>query len=138
MVNTPLTSAGTLYADVILPLALARTYTYSVPEELVGQIREGIRVEVQFSKNKHYAGIVRRVHHRRPDFKTKPVIGLIDIEPLLTEKQLKLWDWMADYYCCTHRRSHDRRPAQSPENGERDDHHARAHVQRRCHRAHRR
>ena len=96
----PLTARGTIYADVILPLALAQTYTYRVPEEFVGQLREGQRVEVQFSKNKHYAGIIRRLHGDMPAFKTKPVLSVIDVEPLLTPRQLRLWDWIADYYCC--------------------------------------
>ncbi len=95
------TTSGTVYTDVVLPLALALTYTYSVPEELVGQLRVGQRVEVEFSSNKHYAGIVRAIHGRAPGFKTKPIIGIIDLEPLLTDRQLALWDWMADYYCCT-------------------------------------
>ena len=62
-------TTGTVYADVVLPLALARTYTYKVPEEFVGQLREGQRVEVQFSKNKHYAGIIRRLHGTDPGFR---------------------------------------------------------------------
>ncbi|MBB4080627.1 primosomal protein N' (replication factor Y) [Lewinella aquimaris] len=95
------TDRGTVYADVILPLSLARTYTYAVPEEFVGQLREGQRVEVQFSKNKHYAGIIRRMHGKQPNFKTKPILSVIDLEPLLTIRQLELWDWMAEYYCCT-------------------------------------
>jgi primosomal protein N' (replication factor Y) len=92
---------GTVYAEVILPLNLARTYTYHVPEEFVGQLRDGQRVEVQFARNKHYAGIIRQLHGRQPGFETKPILSVIDVEPLLTKKQLDLWDWMADYYCCT-------------------------------------
>ncbi len=96
-----MTSSGTVYVDVVLPLALALTYTYSVPEEFVGQLRVGQRVEVEFSSNKHYAGIVRAIHGKQPAFRAKPIIGVIDLEPLLTDRQLELWDWMADYYCCT-------------------------------------
>lgn len=92
---------GTIFAEVILPLALPRTYTFSVPEVFVGSLRAGSRVEVQFSRSKHYAGIVSRIHGNPPDFKTKPIISVIDLEPLLTEKQLELWRWVADYYCCT-------------------------------------
>jgi primosomal protein N' (replication factor Y) len=92
---------GTVFADVILPLSLAQTYTYHVPEEYVGQLREGQRVEVQFARNKHYAGIIRRIHGTDPGFRTKPILSVIDVEPLLTARQLELWDWMADYYCCT-------------------------------------
>jgi primosomal protein N' (replication factor Y) len=92
---------GTVYADVILPLNLAQTYTYHVPEEYVGRLRDGQRVEVEFASSKHYAGIIRRTHGRKPGFATKPILSVIDVEPLLTQRQLELWDWMADYYCCT-------------------------------------
>ncbi len=98
---TDLTSAGTIYADVILPLAVARAYTFSVPEEMVRELRPGIRVEVQFGRNKHYTGVIRQLHGRAPGHKTKPILSVIDREPLITEKQLALWDWMADYYVCT-------------------------------------
>ena len=93
--------AGTVYADVVLPLALARTYTYHVPEAFVGQLGIGQRVEVQFSRNKHYAGIIRELHGRDPGFRTKPILSVIDLEPVLTPRQLELWAWMASYYVCT-------------------------------------
>ena len=93
--------SGTVFADVILPLSLNQTYSYHVPEEYVGILREGQRVEVQFSRNKHYAGIVRRIHGTAPGFRTKPILSVIDVEPVLTPRLLELWDWMADYYCCT-------------------------------------
>ena len=96
----PLT-AGTVFADVILPLALQQTYTFSVPEELVPLLAPGLRVEVQFGRNKHYTGIVRRLHGTDPGHKTKPILSVIDLEPLITEDQLWLWDWVASYYACT-------------------------------------
>ena len=94
-------ASGTVYAEVILPLALRQSYTYRVPEALVGRLREGQRVEVEFSRQKHYAGIVRSLHGQSPDFRTKPILSVIDEEPILTRRQLGLWDWMAEYYCCT-------------------------------------
>lgn len=94
-------SSGTIYADVILPLAVRQAYTYTVPEDMVAQLQPGLRVEVQFGKNKHYTGIVRRLHGDHPGHKAKPILSLIDLEPLITEKQIKLWEWMAGYYACT-------------------------------------
>ncbi|MBC6995620.1 primosomal protein N' [Lewinella lacunae] len=99
--NTPLPDAGTIYADVIVPLALRQTYTFSVPEEYVPSLEPGLRVEVQFGKNKHYTGIVRRLHGKAPGHKVKPILSVIDVAPLLTPAQLQLWDWMASYYACT-------------------------------------
>ncbi|MEM9528489.1 MAG: DEAD/DEAH box helicase family protein, partial [Bacteroidota bacterium] len=94
-------SSGTIYADIILPLALRQSYTYTVQEEMVAQLQPGLRVEVQFGKNKHYTGIVRRLHGEHPGHKVKPILSLIDLEPVITEKQLQLWEWIASYYACT-------------------------------------
>lgn len=99
--QTTLPSSGTIYADIVLPLALRQSYTYSVPEEMVTQLKPGLRVEVQFGRSKHYTGIVLRLHGKHPGHKVKPVLSVIDLEPLITSKQLKLWEWMASYYACT-------------------------------------
>jgi primosomal protein N' (replication factor Y) len=64
-------------------------------------LQAGLRVEVQFGSNKHYTGIVRRLHGKHPGHKVKPILSVIDLEPLITEAQLKLWEWMANYYACT-------------------------------------
>lgn len=92
---------STYYADVILPLATARAYTYYVPEELMREVQVGIRVEVQFGKNKLYTGIIQRLHGNRPAHKSKPILGAVDLAPIVTPAQLELWTWMADYYGCT-------------------------------------
>ena len=94
-------STGTVYADVLLPLALARTYTYVVPEDLVGDLRPGLRVEVQFGRKRHYTGIVFKLHGTAPAYRTKSILSVLDLEPVVTENQLSFWRWMADYYACT-------------------------------------
>ncbi|MBK9481293.1 MAG: hypothetical protein IPO02_04755 [Bacteroidetes bacterium] len=55
------------YADVILPLAVANTYTFGIPIELQASIQIGCRVEVQFGKRKIYSGIVHRLHDQTPN-----------------------------------------------------------------------
>ncbi|HEY6899339.1 MAG TPA: primosomal protein N', partial [Puia sp.] len=90
-----------MYADVIIPLALPRTYTWSVPEKWRGQVREGCRVEVGL-KNKKYAGIVRRLHDEKPAaFEPREIGNLLDNEPILHPAQLKLWEWISNYYLCS-------------------------------------
>lgn len=89
------------YADVILPLALAQTYTYGVPLELQGEVKVGCRVEVQFGARRIYSGLVRRLHDEKPSYPLKPVRGVLDQEPVVTTLQMELWAWMAAYYCCT-------------------------------------
>lgn len=91
-----------LYAEIIIPSALPKNYTWYVPASLQEQIQVGGRVEVNLGKSKKYAGIVRRLHHDKPDlFETKDVIHVLDNEPVLYEQQLQLWDWIASYYMCS-------------------------------------
>jgi primosomal protein N' (replication factor Y) len=91
-----------VYAEIIIPLALPKNYTWSVPEALQDSMRAGCRVEVNLGKNKKYAGIVKRLHHEKPEFfEPKEILNLLDVEPVVFEHQLQLWEWMASYYMCT-------------------------------------
>ncbi len=96
----PVQATG-MYAEVILPLAVSKPYTYSIPEELLTQVRSGMRVEVQFGGNKLYAGVVLKTHDQAPSHKVKPILSLIDNEPIINECTLKFWQWLADYYACS-------------------------------------
>lgn len=89
------------YADIILPVPLQRLFTYSVPPEMEGEIRVGSRVVVQFGKKKSYSGVVRRLHDDEPEYETKPLVQVVDQEPIVVDRQLEMWDWMSDYYCCS-------------------------------------
>lgn len=90
------------FVSVILPLATPKPYTYHVPEELIPEIKFGVRVEVQFGKQKRYTGLVIEVHDVAPEgHRTKPIVAIVDEQPLINRKQLALWRWLADYYCCT-------------------------------------
>ncbi len=88
------------YAEVILPLALPATYTYAVPENFSEKIQTGCRVEVAL-KNKRYAGIVKTIHNTQPPYETKPILNVLDDEPVVYPQQLQLWNWMANYYMCS-------------------------------------
>ncbi len=89
------------FADVILPLALPRNYTYAVPPEMEGVIQVGSRVAVQLGRQKKYAGIVKSLHDQPPAaYKTKPVMDLLDKEPVVYPTQLAFWEWIAQYYMC--------------------------------------
>jgi primosomal protein N' (replication factor Y) (superfamily II helicase) len=90
-----------IFAEVILPLAVPKPYTYAVPEEMVAAVRPGLRVEVEFGGNKRYAGLVSRLHHETPPHKFKSILSVIDEVPVLNEKTLQFWQWLADYYCCS-------------------------------------
>jgi len=95
-------SPESLYAEVIIPLALPKNYTWSVPASMRQTIRPGCRVEVNLGKNKKYAGIVKRLYNDKPEFfEPKEILNLLDVEPVVFEQQLQLWKWMANYYMCS-------------------------------------
>ncbi len=90
------------FADIIIPLALPKTFTWSVPQLLLYNIKAGCRVEVNLGKNKKYAGVVKRLHNEKPEFfEPKEVLNLLDTEPVVFGQQLQLWEWMASYYMCS-------------------------------------
>lgn len=86
------------YADIILPLPLDSLFTYSVPDNLVERVGQGIRVLVPFGKSKTYVGLVVRIHNNKPDFDVKDISVVMDDAPVVNSVQLELWRWMADYY----------------------------------------
>lgn len=49
------------YADILIPLALPGTFTYSVPQEMADRLLVGCRVVVQFGAKRYYTGIVARL-----------------------------------------------------------------------------
>lgn len=91
-----------MYAEVIIPLALPKNYTWAIPAHLADQVREGVRVEVGLKQTKRYAGIVKRVHNEKPEFfEPKDILNVLDVEPIVYQEQLKLWEWIARYYMCS-------------------------------------
>lgn len=87
-----------MYVDVILPLPLEGLFTYSVPETLEEKIGERRRVLVPLGKSKTYTAIAVNIHDNKPDFDCKPILEVIDDKPILLPEQLRLWQWIADYY----------------------------------------
>ena len=88
-----------MFADVILPVPLDGLFTYSVPQQLAGQVRVGVRVLVPFGRNKTYVGIVAKTHLQAPEgYQVKDILQVLDASPILLGQQLKLWQWISDYY----------------------------------------
>jgi primosomal protein N' (replication factor Y) (superfamily II helicase) len=103
--NTELFTAAAkdrLYAEVIIPLALPKNYTWEIPLQFQETIKPGVRVEVVLGKNKRYSGIVKSVSSEKPSsFKPKEILNVLDNDPLVYKEQLQLWQWMAHYYMCS-------------------------------------
>jgi len=92
-----------LFTDVILPLPLDYRFTYRVPAAFQMRIKTGARIIVQFGKRKFFSALVYKLHQDTPsgDFEIKDIDAILDEEPIIGEKQLQLWEWIANYYCCT-------------------------------------
>lgn len=88
-----------LFADVILPLPLAESFTYVVPAEMQEKIGTGFRVVVPFGKRKYYTAVVLRLHHTPPKgVEIKEIHSLTDSHPVVNEHQIRLWEWISFYY----------------------------------------
>lgn len=90
------------YADVILPLPLENSYTYSIPSSLEQAVLPGCRVIVHFGKKRYYTAIVLCIHERTParTYETKEIHALLDVVPVVRRPQLRFWEWIASYYLC--------------------------------------
>lgn len=89
------------FADIILPLPLADTFTYSIPEEYAQRINVGCRVTVPLGKSKHYTALVARLHDNEPtEYNVRPIDELLDDTPIVLPMQTRLWEWISRYYLC--------------------------------------
>ena len=90
------------FINVILPIPLERSFTYSITEEEATLLQPGMRVAVPFGKSKIYTGIVHGVHQNPPEaYEAKEIHQLLDDYPIINPIQLKHWEWIASYYMCT-------------------------------------
>ena len=90
------------FANVILPLPISGSFTYSVPSIYEDEIEVGSRVLVQFGKKNYYTGIVELVHNNQPSgYEVKEIMMVLDAKPIVRHPQLKLWNWLAEYYLCS-------------------------------------
>ena len=87
-------SAATYWID--------RPYDYLIPEELRERIAPGMRVYVPFARgNRRTEGIVLSVVDRSDRAQLKPILALLDEEPILTPDQIQLALFMCERFFCT-------------------------------------
>ena len=89
------------FVEVILPLSLARTFTYSISESEYYYIKKGMRVAVPFGKSRIYTALVLETHQNKPNlYDAKEIHQILDEIPIVTEVQIAHWQWIAAYYMC--------------------------------------
>ena len=90
------------FVNVILPIPLQQLFTYSITEAEKDFLEPGMRVAVPFGKSKIYTAIVAEVHQKEPTaYQAKDIFQILDEYPIITKKQLKHWQWIANYYMCS-------------------------------------
>ena len=78
------------YVDVILPLPLPRSFTYSLSDDSAEDIEPGCRVVVPFGRKKFYTAIVCNVHYYAPaEYEVKEISAVLDATPVLLPVQFK-------------------------------------------------
>ena len=91
------------YADILFPLALERLLTYRVPEDLCPQPGPGCQVTAPVG-NRIHTGVVYRIGEEPPQGGPKDslrdIISVVPSLPLIPEKTLMFWEWIARYYMC--------------------------------------
>jgi primosomal protein N' (replication factor Y) len=90
------------FVEVVLPLSLAKTFTYSVSEAEFLFMKKGMRVAVPFGKSKIYTALVIEIHNIKPTlYDAKEIHQILDEFPIVTESQINHWLWIASYYMCS-------------------------------------
>ena len=96
------TDEDTRFAEIVLPVPIARLFTYRVPKEWQEKVKVGQRVIVPFGQKKIHTGIVVTIHHQPPkDYEAKYILELLDEHEVIYAPQFQLYQWIADYYLCT-------------------------------------
>ena len=91
-----------MYAEVVLPIPLKGTFTYSIPAGLSEAVLRGSRVLVPFGPRKQYTGLVWRLHRVKPArFQVRDILSVLDNTPLIDDKQMSFWEWISQYYFCS-------------------------------------
>src|ERR1700722_11014150 len=95
----------TTYCEVALTVPLRTTFTYELPESLIGVIQPGSRVGVPF-RNKVMVGVVLELTNKPPDLvheksalvKIRKVSRALDSVPALPPVLIELGRWVGSYY----------------------------------------
>jgi primosomal protein N' (replication factor Y) len=90
------------FVEVVLPLAVSKTFTYQVSEAEFHYIQIGMRVAVPFGKTKIYTALVINKNNIPPQlYEAKEIHQILDEKPVVNEFQIEHWKWIASYYMCS-------------------------------------
>ena len=87
------------FAEVALPLPLDQTFTYLIPDEMIGMVYKGIRVLVPFGPRK-LTGYVVDTKNVTNIKDLKSIEDILDKAPILSSNLMRLAQWISEYYIC--------------------------------------
>lgn len=91
-----------MFLEVVFPLPFRKAFTYSVPKELEEFVNVGVRAVAPFGKRTLTGFIVNILNSTslKKD-EIKPVSDILDDKPIFTNKSIKFYEWLAEYYLCS-------------------------------------
>ncbi|SDB24662.1 replication restart DNA helicase PriA [Flavobacteriaceae bacterium MAR_2010_188] len=90
------------FIDIILPIPLEKLFSYKITDAEAEFLSVGMRVAVPFGKSKIYTGLVHAIHQNAPIvYEAKEIHQILDERPVVTNIQLKFWEWISNYYMCS-------------------------------------
>jgi primosomal protein N' (replication factor Y) len=90
-----------MYVEVVFSLPFRKAFTYKVPEELESNTTFGVRAIAPFGKRTLTGFITNTSDKTSLKEKIKPISDILDEVPIINEKSLKFYQWIADYYLCS-------------------------------------
>ncbi len=85
-----------------MPIPLQKLFTYKITRAEADFLKIGMRVAVPFGKTKIFTALVFEIHQTEPTaYQAKDIHQILDEKPIITQHQLKHWQWIANYYMCS-------------------------------------
>jgi primosomal protein N' (replication factor Y) (superfamily II helicase) len=90
-----------MYVEIVFPLPFRKAFTYLIPKELEKQAKIGVRAVAPFGKRTLTGFIINRLKTSSVKDEIKPIIDILDEQPIVDAMGLKFYQWLADYYLCS-------------------------------------
>lgn len=87
-----------MFVELVFPLPFRNTFTYSVPKELQPFTKTGVRAVAPFGKRTLTGFVIKTSSKTDVKEEIKPINDIIDSTPIFSNKSLKFYEWLSEYY----------------------------------------
>jgi primosomal protein N' (replication factor Y) len=87
-----------MYTELVFPLPFRNTFTYSVPKSIESLAKPGVRAVAPFGRRILTGFIVSTSSSTAVKGNIKPLDDILDSKPIVTQRLLEFYKWLADYY----------------------------------------